>query len=62
MMFVPAGLKAHTALGYTDMRKCMDGPCAYLNDVLTRMVEGHPVNHLDELLPRAWKPAIHFKT
>jgi transposase len=37
-------------------------PYAYLNDVLTRMVEGHPVNRLDELLPWAWKPEIHIKT
>jgi hypothetical protein len=37
-------------------------PYAYLNDVLTRMVDGHPVNRLDELLPWVWKPAIHVKT
>jgi hypothetical protein len=29
--------------------------------VLTRMVDGHPVNRLDELLPWAWKPEIHVK-
>ncbi len=30
-------------------------PYAYLHDVLQRMVDGHPVNRLDELLPWAWK-------
>ena len=37
-------------------------PYAYLSDVLTRMVEGHPVNRLDELLPWAWKSADHVNT
>ncbi len=31
-------------------------PYAWLKDVLTRMVGGHPVNRLDELLPWAWQP------
>ena len=30
-------------------------PYAYLKDVLQRMVEGHTVNRLDELLPWTWK-------
>ncbi len=30
-------------------------PYAYLTDVLQRMVDGHPVNRLDELLPWTWK-------
>lgn len=30
-------------------------PYAWLRDVLTRMVDGHPANRLDELLPWAWK-------
>ena len=30
-------------------------PYNYLRDVLTRMVDGYPVNRLDELLPWAWK-------
>jgi len=30
-------------------------PYAYLQDILQRMVNGHPVNRLDELLPWAWK-------
>lgn len=30
-------------------------PYAYIADVLQRMVDGHPVNRLDELLPWAWK-------
>ena len=37
-------------------------PYAYLSDVLTRMVEGHPVNRLDELLPWAWKSVNHVNT
>ena len=28
MMIVPAGVKVHLALGYTDMRKGMDGLAA----------------------------------
>jgi transposase len=36
-------------------------PYAYLTGVLTRMVDGHPINRLDELLPWAWKPQIHVK-
>ena len=30
-------------------------PFAYLRDILTRMVEGHTINRLDELLPWNWK-------
>jgi hypothetical protein len=33
-------------------------PYAYLHDVLSRMVNGYPINRLDELLPWAWKPEI----
>jgi hypothetical protein len=33
------------------------GPCTYLRDVLQRMLDGHPANHLDELLPWNWKQA-----
>jgi hypothetical protein len=29
-------------------------PYAYLQDILTRLVAGHPVNRLDELLPWNW--------
>jgi transposase len=36
-------------------------PYAYLHDVLTRMVDGYPVNRLDELLPWAWKAANPVK-
>jgi transposase len=32
-------------------------PEAYLADVFTRLVEGHPVNRLDELLPWSWAAA-----
>ncbi len=31
-------------------------PYAYLRDVLQRMVDGHPVNRLDDLLPWNWTP------
>jgi transposase len=37
-------------------------PYAYLKDVLQRMVDGHTVNRLDELLPWAWKPEDTVKT
>ncbi|MGY3116390.1 hypothetical protein ACVWXQ_000325 [Bradyrhizobium sp. S3.14.4] len=30
--------------------------------MLQRMVDGHPVNRLDELLPWSWKPVDHVKT
>lgn len=30
-------------------------PYAYLKDILRRMVEGHPINRLQELLPWNWK-------
>jgi transposase len=32
-------------------------PYAYLKNVLDRMVSGHPMRRLDELLPWNWKPA-----
>ncbi|MGC2779901.1 MAG: IS66 family insertion sequence element accessory protein TnpB [Bradyrhizobium sp.] len=34
MMFVPAGVKVHLALGYTDMRKGMDGFAMLVQDTL----------------------------
>ena len=37
-------------------------PYAYLRDVLTRMVDGHPANRLDALLPWAWKAGNHVNT
>ncbi len=36
-------------------------PYAYLHDVLTRMVEGYPINRLAALLPWAWKTTNHVK-
>ena len=36
--------------GYLDVE-----PYGCLKDVLQRMVDGYPVNRLDELLPWAWK-------
>lgn len=37
-------------------------PYAYLRDVLTRMVEGHPINRLDELPPWTWSGQDHVNT
>ena len=37
-------------------------PYAYLRDVLERMVDGHPINRIDELLPWNWQPAESVKT
>ena len=37
-------------------------PYAYLRDVLQRMVDGHPINRLDELLPWAWKAKENVKS
>lgn len=37
-------------------------PFACQRDVLTRMVDGHPINRLDELLPWTWKNENHVKT
>jgi len=37
-------------------------PYAYLHDVLQRMVDGHPVSRLDDLLPWNWKPPESVKT
>ena len=34
---------------------------AYLRDVLSRMVDGHPINRLDELLPWRWQAASAVK-
>ena len=34
----------------------------HLHDVLSRMVEGHPINRLDELLPWDWKTANPVKS
>jgi transposase len=33
-------------------------PYAYLQDVLQRMVDGHPINRLDDLLPWKWAPKL----
>lgn len=34
-------------------------PFAYIRDVLERMVDGHPMNQIDEFLPWNWKPTKH---
>jgi hypothetical protein len=34
-------------------------PYANLHGVLQRMVDGHPVNRLNELLPWSWMADIH---
>ena len=31
-------------------------PYAYFRDILERMVDGHPMSCLDDLLPRNWTP------
>ena len=36
MLIVPAGVKVHLALGYTDMRKGMDGLAMLVQDVLKK--------------------------
>jgi transposase len=36
MMIVPAGVKVHLALGYTDMRKGMDGLAMLVQDTLRK--------------------------
>ncbi|UFZ08070.1 IS66 family insertion sequence element accessory protein TnpB [Bradyrhizobium ontarionense] len=42
MMIVPAGVKVHLALGYTDMRKGMDGLTMLVQDTLkTDPFSGH---------------------
>jgi transposase len=37
-------------------------PYAYLHDVLARMIGGHPINRLDDLLPWAWKAGESVKS
>ncbi|MDX8496712.1 IS66 family transposase [Mesorhizobium sp. VK22B] len=37
-------------------------PYTYLHDVLSRMVDGHSINRLDELLPWAWKAGNPVKS
>jgi transposase len=37
-------------------------PYVYLHDVLSRMVDGYPINRLDELLPWAWKAVNPVKS
>lgn len=36
-------------------------PLAYLTDVITRIVEGHPNRQLDKLLPWTYRPAPNLK-
>jgi len=36
-------------------------PYAYLSDVLQRMIDGHPVNRLDDLLPWEWRAVTNVK-
>jgi hypothetical protein len=63
MIVVPAGVKVHLALGHIETCKLNDvEPYAYLHDVLTRMVDGHPINRLDELLPWDWKARDSVKS
>lgn len=42
MMMVPAGVKVHLALGYTDMRKGLDGLAMLVQEVLKKdLFSGH---------------------
>ena len=36
-------------------------PHAYLADIITRIVDGHPQSRLDQLLPWAYPPAATLK-
>jgi hypothetical protein len=33
------------------------GPETYLSDILAKIAEGHPINRIDELVPRRMIPA-----
>jgi transposase len=37
-------------------------PYAYLHDVLSRMIDGYPINRIDELLPWVWKAGNPVKS
>ena len=36
-------------------------PYAYLKDVLQRLVDGHPMSRIDDLLPWNWQTAAKVK-
>ena len=44
MMIVPAGVKVHLALGYTDMRKGLDGLAMLVQQTLSRHRGAHLTN------------------
>ncbi|WP_409997980.1 IS66 family insertion sequence element accessory protein TnpB [Bradyrhizobium sp. SZCCHNS3002] len=68
MMFVPAGVKVHLALGYTDMRKGMDGLAMLVQDTLKKdPFSGHllafrgkkGIDPEGPVLGRKWALSVH---
>ena len=45
----------------SDRSRCLFLRHAYLDDVITRIVDSHPTSRLDELLPWAYSAAPNFK-
>lgn len=49
--------KLHSDSDFTDFKTCkLNGvePYGYFWDILVRLVAGHPVNRIDDLLPWNW--------
>jgi hypothetical protein len=45
----------HSSAGGINLQAERGGSAAYLNDVLTRIVNGHPNSEIDRLLPWAYR-------